>query len=98
MLLVSQWYVVNTSGQQSDQKWRSSPKNATKYGYFLADLQKFWAMFRQIAEVWAIALPKIMILAFFGTFWLLLWRQSGSSGGQYLSLQLADKSKLSIFI
>ena len=29
-------------------------KNATKYGYFPANLQKFWAIFRQIAEVWAI--------------------------------------------
>ena len=35
-----------------------SPKNATNFGYFLANLQKFWAIFRQIAEVLAIPLSK----------------------------------------
>ena len=42
------------------------PKNAIKYGYFLANLQKFWAIFRQIAVGHSSA--KILILAFFVTF------------------------------
>ena len=33
-------------------------KNATNLGYLPANLQKFSAIFRQIAEVWAIPLPK----------------------------------------
>ena len=28
-----------------------SPKNSTNLGYFPANLQKFWAIFRQIAEM-----------------------------------------------
>ena len=35
-----------------------SPKNDTNFGYFLANSQKFWVIFRQIAEVWAIPLTQ----------------------------------------
>ena len=56
-----------------------SPKNVTHFGYFPANLQNFWAIFRQIAEMWAIPLPKFWFWHFFGTFWLLLWTQSGNS-------------------
>ena len=45
-----------------------SPKNATDFGYFPANLQKFWAIFRQIAEVWAIPLQN----SDFGIFWKFL--------------------------
>ena len=34
-------------------------KNAKIFGYFPANLQKFWAIFRQIAEEWAIPLSKL---------------------------------------
>ena len=48
------------------------PKNASNFGYFPANLQKFWAIFRQIAKVWAIPLPKFRFwhfLELFGYFW-----------------------------
>ena len=47
-------------------------KNATHFGYFPANLQKFWAIFHQIAEVWAILLSKFWFwhfLALFDYFW-----------------------------
>ena len=57
-----------------------SPKNATHFGYFPANLQKFWAIFGQI-NCWSVGYSsvKILILAFFWTFWLLLRTLSGSS-------------------
>ena len=53
-----------------------SPKNATNFGSFPANLQKFWAIFRQIVGY---SSAKILTLAFFETFWLLLGTQSGST-------------------
>ena len=47
-------------------------KNATNFGYFPANLQKFWTIFRLIAEVWAIPLLKFWFWHFwnfFGYFW-----------------------------
>ena len=66
---------------QSDQKWRMFAKKCyTHFGYFPAYLQMFWAIFRQIAEVWAIFLSKNSAFGIFlGTFWLLLETLSGSS-------------------
>ena len=46
-----------------------SPKNATNFGYFPANLQ----------NVLGYSSAKILILAFFGTFWLLLGTKSGST-------------------
>ena len=33
-------------------------KNATNFGYFPANFQKFWAIFRLIAKAWATPLPE----------------------------------------
>ena len=49
-----------------------SPRNATHFGYFPVNLQKFWAIFFQIAEVWTILLSKLwfgQFLELFGYFW-----------------------------
>ena len=49
-----------------------SPKNATHFGYFSANLQKFWAIFRKITKVRAIPLSKFWFWHFselFGYFW-----------------------------
>ena len=48
------------------------PKNATHIGYFPANLQMLWAIFRQNTEVWAIPLSKFWFwhfLELFGYFW-----------------------------
>ena len=57
-----------------------SPKNVTNFGYFPTNLKNFWHILRQIAEVWAISLPKFLFWHFLELFWLLLGIQSGSSG------------------
>ena len=77
-----------------------SPKKATNFGYFPANVQKFWAIFRQIAEMWAIPLQN----SDFGPFWNFLatfgnviWSLClGSSGVATMTMEASDGTDIGI--
>ena len=67
---------------------------------------KFWLLSRQYAKIlgyspncWSVgySFGKIQILSFFWNFWLLLWRQSGSSDKGWLKMNVFDPSSVGCF-
>ena len=56
-----------------------SPKNVTNFGYFPHQFEKLLAYSSPNCRSMGYSSAKILILAFFGSFWLLLGTQAGSS-------------------